>query len=239
MNKYFKTAEKVVDFNSESEVADSYNQGFVFTRLGKGRMDQTRSLRIDLSKFELSSENKRILNKTESLSSDYHSLPLEDYSWEIHKMGKEFYSKKFGDGTMSAQKIKEMFTDMQVSNMNGCFTYYVIRNTYDVEQDSKVQNSQTKTVAGYCLCHINSEIIHYAYPFYDLESAESMPNIGLGMMLRAIIWAKENGKKYIYLGSIVGSSSKYKLQFEGLEWWDTEKSSWLNDLEELKNLLVN
>ena len=62
-----------------------------------------------------------------------------------------------------------------------------------------------------------------------------MSNVGLGMMLRAILYAKEHGKKYIYLGSATRPTDVYKLQFSGLEWFDGER--WKNDLLTLKNLL--
>ena len=54
----------IVDF-SEKNIEAMYARGYVFTRLGKGAMTQTRSLRIGLDKFELSSENRRVLRKTE------------------------------------------------------------------------------------------------------------------------------------------------------------------------------
>jgi arginyl-tRNA--protein-N-Asp/Glu arginylyltransferase len=57
----------------------------------------------------------------------------------------------------------------------------------------------------------------------------------MSMMLRAIIWAKENNKKYVYLGSVKDEKAKYKLQFAGLEWFDGER--WNDDLDELKNIL--
>jgi len=40
-----------------------YDHGYVFTRIGKGVMHQTRSVRVDLAKFELTSENRRVLKK--------------------------------------------------------------------------------------------------------------------------------------------------------------------------------
>ena len=57
------------------------------------------------------------------------------------------------------------------------------------------------------------------------------------MMTKAIVWAKENGKKYVYLGSASRPNDTYKLQFAGLEWWDGKK--WQTDLEELKKILKN
>ena len=57
----------------------------------------------------------------------------------------------------------------------------------------------------------------------------------MGMMLKAINYAKENGKKYIYLGSAQRPTDTYKLQFKGLEWFDGER--WSEDLGELKKVL--
>lgn len=217
---YYSTNQVEVEFSNTQEIQDFYTKGFVLTRLGKGVMQQTRSLRIDLSKFDLTSENKRVLRKTDVLNLNFLELPLENYSWEIHKMGKDFYSKKFGEGTMSASKIKEMFNDSDKSNMNGVFQF-IVKEKY----------------VGYCLVFKTSEIIHYAYPFYDLEIAESVPNFGLGMMTRSIIWAKESQLSYIYLGSVTDLKAKYKLQFKGLEWWNGDQ--WNSDINELKALLTD
>ena len=61
-------------------------------------------------------------------------------------------------------------------------------------------------------------------------------NLGMGMMTKAIVWAKDSGKKYIYLGSFQRPTDTYKLQFSGLEWFDGRV--WKNDLDELKNTYV-
>lgn len=87
--------------------------------------------------------------------------------------------------------------------------------------------------AGYAICKETNELLHYCYPFYNLES--EFNNLGMGMMLKAILWAKANNKKYIYLGSAKDQAAKYKLQFSGLEWFDGE--TWQTNLEELKNVL--
>lgn len=193
-----------------------YNEGFVFTRIGRGVMNQTRSLRIDLNKFELSSENRRILGKTEDLNLTAHPIPYAQYDWSIHKMGKEFYEKKFGEKTFSAQKIKELITNKDKSNFNKLLVY--------------TKDNQN---LGYCIALETQSIFHYCYPFYDFES--NYQNIGMGMMLKAIVATKEAGKKYIYLGSFQRPSDTYKLQFAGLEWFDG--TEWKNDLEKLKDEL--
>lgn len=217
--EYFKTDQKLLTELNENSISELYAKGYVFTRVKKGLFNQTRSLRIDLSKFELSSENRRILKKNEELVLNVVSLPYPNYSWEIHKMGKEFYTVKFGDGTMSASKIKELFLETDKSNVNSCFTY-------SVEGQSE----------GYCLAYTNNELVHYSYPFYNLEIPKEN-SLGLAMMIKAVEWAKINSKKYVYLGSVTDSKSKYKLQFSGLEWFDTDKQEWNPNLENLKQLI--
>lgn len=214
---YLSWQEKNLTEFDDTAIENSYNEGFVFTRVGKGTMNQTRSLRIDLTKFELSSENRRILNKTEQLNLSIQPIPYTEYNWTIHKMGKDFYETKFGDKIFSAQKIKELITDVDKTNFNKLFVY-----TKD-EQN-----------IGYCITLETKDILHYCYPFYDLTV--NFPNCGMGMMLKAIVWAKENNKKYIYLGSFQRPTDTYKLQFAGLEWFDG--NIWKTDLEELKNINI-
>lgn len=191
---YEYTDKKTLSHFSKEEIESYYSNGYVFTRLGKGVMHQVKSVRINFSNFELSSENRRVLRKSETLKLEFYKFPFKTYSWEIGKMAKNFYDIKGGEGTMSVNKLKEMFTDLGKSNMNSVFQYTI-----------------ENIAIGYCLCHETENIIHYSYPFYDLKP--NIPSLGMAMMLRAILWAGENNKKYIYLGSY----NKYKLQFKGVE----------------------
>ncbi len=202
----------ITDFADEN-IDSLYNAGYVFTRVDKGIMNQTRSLRIDLAKFELSSENRRILRKTENIQLSNTTLPYTEYDWTIGKLAKDFYTTKFGDGTFSANKTKELLTNTEKSNFNRLFVYTL----------------ENKPI-GYCIVAETNNLIHYCYPFYDLTSDQK--DLGLGMMIRAIVLAKESNKKYIYLGSFQRPTDTYKLQFSGIEWFD--KSKWSDNLEELK-----
>jgi len=213
---YLSWNEKTITDFSDKNIDKLYQEGYVFTRIKKGVMNQTRSVRIDLSQFELSSENRRVLRKTENLNLEIKNLPLENYSWEIGKLAKDFYTQKFGDGTFSANKIKELLNDKEKSNFNKVFIY-----TSDNEP------------LGYCISAETKTIIHYCYPFYDLE--KSPKDMGLGMMTRAVLWASENNKKYIYLGSLQRPTDTYKLQFAGIEWFDGK--NWQTNLAELKTIL--
>ncbi|MES3031596.1 MAG: hypothetical protein V4697_04280 [Patescibacteria group bacterium] len=207
--EYLHWKEKMVTDFSESSLSDLYNQGFVFTRREKGLMHQTRSIRIDLSKFEITSENRRILRKGEEIIMTPQTIPYANYSWEIGKLAKNFYDTK-ASGAFSANKIKEILTTEH--NFNTLLDYSGL---------------------GYSICYQNSSMIHYSYPFYDLEKAPK--EMGMIMMTKVIVDAQEKGLKYVYLGSLQRPTDTYKLQLSGIEWFDGEV--WQSDLEKAKMIL--
>jgi len=203
-----------------TSIETHYDRGFVFGRIDRGVMDETRSLRIDLSSFSLSSENRRILRKAHEITLSVHLLPYAAYHWHIGKLAKDFYDTKFGVGTFSANKVKELLTDQDKSNFNRLYEYH--RGNQSI---------------GYAICLETEQMVHYSYPFYDLSSNAYPfnPNTGMGMMLLAIEQAHEHGKQYFYLGSAQRPGDTYKLQFAELEWWTGEY--WSRDTEELKRIL--
>lgn len=215
---YLTWGTKTLAHFDDHEINAFYDEGYLFTRLGKGILNKTRSLRVKLSNFEYSSENKRILKKIESLTVKNHEIPYSDYHWQIAKMAKNFYDMKFGSKTFSANKTKELMTNEKTSNFNLLLEY--------------CKNDGTETL-GYAICRETNEFLHYAYPFNTLDT--TLPNLGMGMMLRAIEWVLAKKKKYIYLGSAQRPADTYKLQFKGLEWYDGNK--WQKDQEALKAIL--
>lgn len=202
----------ITDF-SEKFVTEMYDRGYVFTRIEKGTMHQTRSVRINLKKFQLSSENRRILRKGEQVTKTSAAIPYADYSWNIAKMAKDFYDKK-SDHAFSANKIKELL--VEGVNFNTLLSF-----------------SEQNTVHGYAICYENSSMIHYSYPFYDIEHAPK--DMGLIMMTKVINDAQGRNLSYIYLGSLQRANDTYKLQFEGLEWFDGKK--WSSDESEVREIL--
>jgi arginyl-tRNA--protein-N-Asp/Glu arginylyltransferase len=239
MNYLHWNQQTITDF-SEKNIAEMYSRGYVFTRIGKGVMHQTRSVRIDLAKFELTSENRRILKKVgmakkgnasgenvNLMSLQLTVVPVSGYDWPIGKLAKDFYEQKFGPNIMSATKVKEMLTDPAKSNFNSLLTY-------DINAQDK-----SKSPIGYAICYMNNSLLHYSYPFCDLKSAPK--DMGLGMMTTAINFAKEQGLKYVYLGSLQRPGDTYKLQFEGLEWFDggpNGSGKWRTDTEAVNKVLA-
>ena len=218
MHKYFKWDTQTINDFSDKNITNQYDNGYVFTRIDKGVMNQTRSIRIKLDDFKLNSENRRVLNKTDKLNIEPISLPLDikTYDWSIQKLAKEYYETKFGKNIFSVSKIKEILTS-EKSNFNTILKYTDINNE----------------LVGYAIVYINENIMHYAYPFYNLSKYHN--NYGMSMMLHTIQYAKDNNMKYIYLGSATRPQDRYKILFEGLEWYDREK--WSNDIDNLKDII--
>lgn len=185
----------------EKALEEKYAQGFVLTRIFKA-MDQVRSLRVVLEKFAPSSENRRILRKGEEIEMRAINLPMpsENYDWKIHAIGAKFYSEKFGAGTFSANKIKELITSDK-SNFNLLLVFSDKKTNQDI---------------GWSICFLSKNILHYAYPFYNLL----YNNLGIIMMTKTIEWAAEKGISFCYLGSIWDEKAKYKLQFYPEEFFD-------------------
>lgn len=217
---YTKFAELNQEDFSPEILLEKYNEGYVATRKGKGHLEKIRSLRINLSDFKLSSENRRILRKFET-SIFSKPLPYQNYDWRIHKLGKDFYEAKFGANTFSANKIKEILTTNS-SQFN---------NVLEFKKHSQ------DFADGFCIIldlnFKDFKIIHYAYPFYRLDLINS--SFGIYMMTKTVESFYNAQYDYIYLGSVHDSKSLYKLQFEGLEWYDELTSAWSKDIAELKS----
>lgn len=229
---YYKTNIQDTENLTEEEIIELYDNGYLLTRLHE--LHQTRSLRIDLEKFELTSENRRIRKKTEKLNSSVFGIPLRKNptNWRIHSLGKLFYKQKFDDVSFSASKIRELLNTNK-HLFNKLFVYFSKSNLRAGETAATIDHTKT---LGYAICYQNKVLLHYSYPFYDLNQ-DTIPNLGMGMMLSAILSAKKGKLRYVYLGSYTRPTDKYKLQFNGLEWWDGQ--NWNQSLDDLKKTKFN
>lgn len=192
-----------------------YSSGFLPMRSLKNIFYLSRNIRVQLDKFELSSENRRILGKTSFF--DFKLIKLKEYPYDftVQKFCKDYCDNRFGKGYISTIGIRKIFND---SNFNYVFEF----------------KSREKTnMAGLAVCYIDNDILHYAHSYYDLEYLKD--SLGSGMMLKTIEWAKQENKKYVYLGTCYEKNSLYKTEFKGLEFFNG--FTWSENLEELKELI--
>lgn len=197
------------------KVEEIYERGFLPIRSIPNVYYLARSLRVDLLKFKLSSENRRILRKSADFESDLLPLSEFNYTPQIQKFCKDYMIKKFGRLSIAAAGIRSIFK-------GGIYNYLFVW---------KERKSQKEI--GYAVCFISSFLTHYAHAFYDLEYFQR--SLGARMILEAVMWSKESNKKYIYLGTCYEKNALYKTEFKGIEFFNGFR--WSENLEELKELL--
>lgn len=181
-----------------------YQQGILPQRNQKNLFYQTTSCRSNLSRFTLSSENRRILNKTISFTYQTIGLTQFTYSSDIQK---QIYGwiKSLGWDFPSAS-VKTIFT-------NHLFNKLTIWH----------ENDQT---IGYAISLDNPDFTHIAYVFYPNNHLHT--NLPIRMVLQAIIDSHDQGKKYCYLGQFSKDAGYYKRNMPGFEYYNN--GSWVTTL---------
>ncbi len=202
------------------DVAEIYDRGFLPMRNLLGIYYLSRSVRVDLSKFSPSSENRRILRKTENLRFESMALAYPDSNQKLHiaspsvyELCKRYLESRFGNQYVSPDGLKSIFGGK-------------IFNRVFVWKDGQKD-------VGYAVCYLSKDLLHYAHAFYEPEYAGK--SLGARMMLQAVKIAKETGLKYAYLGTCYNQSAFYKLEFSGVEFFNG--FGWSKNIEELKWLV--
>lgn len=191
-----------------------YENGFLPIRSLQGVYYLSRSLRIDLAQFEFSSENRRILKKTENFTAEVVPLNQFNYDSEVQKLCRDYAEQRLGKDSFPVPAIRSVFTG-QVYNQVFIF------------------KDQNQKPVGYAVCFTNDQLLQYAHAFYDLKYLNE--SLGARMMLEAVSWAKDKGCEFAYLGTCYGESALYKTEFSGVEFFNG--FGWSRNLEELKALI--
>ena len=181
-----------------------YQQGILPQRNQKNLFYQTTSCRSNLSRFTLSSENRRILNKT--ISFTYQTIDLTQFTYTS-----DIQKQIFG-------WIKSLGWDFPAASVKTIFTNHIF-NKLTLWQE----NNQT---IGYAISLDYPDFTHIAYVFYpDTYLHTNLPS---RMVLQAIIDSHDQGKKYCYLGQFSKDSGYYKRNMPGFEYYNN--GSWTTTL---------
>ncbi len=194
---------------SSDQLEKIYDQGFLPFRNNKDLFYLSRSSRSKVDKYELSSENKRIISKTENFIFEFFPINDFEYSPQVQKTCKE-WSKSKG-WSISTISIKKLFSG----------SYFNLILTV----------KHKEAVVGYSVIYQEEGFVHWAYVFINPEFERSGLVIRMG--IEVIKNAKETGSKYVYLGTCYGNNN-YKRNYPGFEYF--EGSGWSNNLEKLKLL---
>ena len=180
-----------------------YAKGYLPQRNKKGLFYRGQPCRSRLKEnFQLSSENKRILKKTEKFRFDF--LPLSQFSY-----------------TPALQKllqswIKKLAWEFPSASLKQVFTKHLFNYLYLwYEPDNS-------TPIAYALCYFDKKISHIAYVFFDPQQQKS--GLVLRLVLQTIIDSQKRGLEYCYLGNW----ANYKRNMPGFQVFNN--TSWTTTL---------
>ena len=178
-------------------------------------MYMARSVRVDLKRFTLSSENRRVQKKC-TLAISKRIIPIEqfDINDEVFvEFCVRYFTERFGAGVMTTERLATVLAAGFISHV--------------------VEYMHTGTVCGYILLVKHADMQHYWFSFYDPVYYEY--SLGLWLMIETITSAQKAGATHLYLGTAYGEKALYKTNFTALEYWDG--STWVSDTTQLRRLL--
>lgn len=181
---------------------ENYSSGLLPQRNNSAFWYQDTSCRSNLSNFKISSENKRIINKTNDFYSEV--INIKDFSF-THNIQKEIFSW-----------IKELGWNFPISSIKTIFTNHIFNQLYIWK------NSKGQTVA-YSVCYFSKNISHIAYVFYKPEYSHS--NLPIRLVLQTIIDSHEKGLDFCYLGRFSNENGYYKRNMPGFEYFNN--NNWI------------
>lgn len=193
-----------------------YEYGFMPSKGEPPRYYLSRSVRVVLSRFSLSSENNRIIRKGADISLEI--IPINDFDLtdKIVRMCLNCATNRFGLDVMSETRFREIFHSKYTSHI--------------------LQFSQAGNIIGLVTALIKPpEFSHYNFAFYDLDAG--VESLGMFMMTSAIVKFSSMEIQHVYLGSCYSRRALYKTQFKGCEFFNGVL--WSQNLKELKYLIDN
>ena len=201
--------------DNEEEITSIYRKGFLpyrnHTELTTPHYYLARSLRVNLSEFKPSSENRRVDRKIQVLSPQLKVVDKKDF--EKNNAFEQFcldYVEKRFNGAMTKEHFDYVYNWVYLNKI------FVFTTTND-------------KILGYVFAVQNSEILHYWFSFYDVQYS----GLGKWMMFSVIEWAKNNRLKEVYLGTCYGEKAMYKIRdFKALSFFNGNE--WSTDMKLLK-----
>jgi arginyl-tRNA--protein-N-Asp/Glu arginylyltransferase len=196
--------------------SDIFNAGFLPSSRNLDRFYLCRQVRVNLTKFKPSSENRRILRK--GVGIDVKLVPREkyDYTPERRQFFKTYADIKFGKDVMTFERLDALFCSPIISHL------LVFA---DVKTNAEV-GAATVYIEG-------KELAFYYYAFYDLNYYAR--NLGMFMMTSAAALFAHRGVKHLYLGTCYSQNALYKTQFAGSQFFNGFR--WSDDMDELKFII--
>lgn len=179
---------------------ENYENGLLPQRNSKNYFyqDENYSSRVSLNSFELSSENRRILNKTQSFSFQKVSLSDFDFNNEIQK---QIFTW-----------VKKLEWDFPTSSIKTVFTSHIFNYLY-------IWSDNNNQICAYSICYFDKNFSHIAYVFYNpIYAHQDLP---IRLALQVVIDSAQLNLNYCYLGRFNPETKLgyYKRNFPGFEYF--------------------
>ena len=175
----------------------------------RGTFYMARSARLDLKKFSLSSENRRIAKRFDGTLTFREEAGRDP---RVRDLFLEYFRQRHGKHVMSAERFDAILASPLPIRMSA------------YEKNGEPIAAVLEVVEG--------GFGHYWFSAYDPALVEQ--SLGMWLMLDSARRAKESGLEHYYLGTVYGPKALYKTNFKPLQFWDG--SSWNTDLAALKRL---
>ena len=160
--------------NSNS-IDQNYQSGLLHQRNDPHAFYQDSSCRSNLADFKLSSENRRILKKTEEYS--FELIPIH-FNLEMQK---QIFTW-----------LKVLQWDFPISSVKTVFTHHLFNYLYIWKKDQQV--------VAFSVCYFSPQISHIAYVFYDPEYSHL--DLPIRLVLQFVIDSQQKNLQFAYLGRI-------------------------------------
>jgi arginyl-tRNA--protein-N-Asp/Glu arginylyltransferase len=196
--------------------SDIFNAGFLPSSRNLDRFYLCRQVRVNMTKFKPSSENRRIVRKGAGIEAKLVPRNKYDYTAERRQFFKTYADIKFGKDVMTFERLDALFAAPIISHL-------LVFTDHETGQE-----------IGAAALYLEEEALaFYYYAFYDLNYYAR--NLGMFMMTSAVTLFAERDVKYLYLGTCYSQTALYKTQFAGAEFFNGFR--WSENLKELKYIL--
>lgn len=190
------------NLKSNQTIEENYNNGLLPQRNSSQFWYQDTSSRSNLNNFQLSSENRRILNKTQEFT--FELIPLKDFLW-TPEIQKQIFSW-----------LKELKWDFPISSVKSIFTNHIFNYLY-------LWKDLSGQIIAYSICYFSESISHIAYVFYQPEYSHG--NLPIRLVLQTVIDSQNKNLRYCYLGRFSPDTGYYKRNMPGFEYFDN--NNWI------------
>ncbi len=200
------------NITAQSEIDSNYSSGLLPQRNNKNLFYQETSCRANLSKFNLSSENRRIIRKTENYT--FEKIPIRqfDYTPKVQKNIKNW--------------IRNLNWDFPISSVKNVFNNHIFNYLF-------IWKDQNKDIIAYAVCYYSDSISHIAYVFFDPKiSHQDLP---IRIVLEFIKNSHQLNLLYAYLGRFSKNVGFYKRNMPGVEFF--VNNQWIEYNKENQHLI--